>query len=255
MAFVRRATPVSRCPARAATPDAFPRAASLRVAPADAADATKLMRVVYGDWSGAGASLGGSRVSWAPAPLPRTEAGRGRYLWTDAFAVLNFVSAAERRAEMGDAGGRDDALAAALALVRAVHETLGQPSSRQVPMSLSSRAPFALPGASSSSSSSTTTTTTRHVGLRIGKTLAAASSDPGMALDGMYFHYHDKWVFALARLADAFGAETSVGAALATEATSLIKDVHPHWIERDEHTGAPLGVRWKINPDASPIRG
>ena len=33
---------------------------------------------------------------------------------------------------------------------------------------------------------------TRFVGLRIGKTRAAARSDPGMGLDGMYFHYIDK---------------------------------------------------------------
>jgi len=53
------------------------------------------MRDVYGDWN--------SSPRWKPAPLPYGEAGelklsdktiQRRYLWTDAFGVLNFVTLA-----------------------------------------------------------------------------------------------------------------------------------------------------------------
>jgi hypothetical protein len=56
----------------------------------------KVMRDVYGDWSATR-----STPDWRPTPLPYGEAGelllsdktiQRRYLWTDAFGVLNFVS-------------------------------------------------------------------------------------------------------------------------------------------------------------------
>jgi len=34
------------------------------------------------------------QTAWTPRPLPEDHAHRGRYLWTDAFAVLNYVSLA-----------------------------------------------------------------------------------------------------------------------------------------------------------------
>jgi len=237
---------------------AFPRAASLRVVSGDTGLASRLMRAVYGDWAGAGAGDDG-RVTYSPAPLPRGEAAEGgRYLWTDAFGVLNFVTAAARCGEAGDARGRDAALGAALGLVAAVHGTLGQPRPRgssaggglprdgAFPMAPSSRPPFALGGQS---------VRRRYKGLRIGKPRAAAESDPGMELDGQYWHYHDKWLFALARLAAEVGPGTATGGALAREAVSLVKDTHPLWVERSAATGEPLGVRWKVNMDCTPIRG
>ena len=115
----------------------------------------------------------------------------------------------------------------------------------------------------------------RWRGLRIGKRLAAKSSDPGMALDGQYFHYVDKWLVALARLASELPEDDPRRVRVATEAVHVVKDVHPHFIEREPfingpsidafsadrdarqetRVGAPIGVRWKINADASPVVG
>ena len=72
----------------------------------------KLTRLVYGEHRGAGTK------PFVPKPLPAGEAavapgGQSRYLWTDAFGVLNFVTEAARCAEAGDEEGREDALSAA----------------------------------------------------------------------------------------------------------------------------------------------
>ena len=226
--------------ARCGLAAAFPRGPTLRVTQADTAQAAQLMRAVYGDWSGAAGRGASASHSFAPRPLPRDEAAGGRYLWTDAFGVLNFVTAAARCGEVDDAGGREDALAAALGLVVAVHDALGQPRA-EADMMPSGRPPFG-------------GRPRRYRGLRIGKPRAAAESDCGMGLDGMYFHYHDKWLFALARLAAEVGPHTTTGAALASEAVSLVKDTHALWVECNA-AGRPLGVRWKVNMDMSPIRG
>ena len=207
--------------------------------------ACRLMEKVYGKWRG--------ESDFTPKPLPASEAGEGpfgsqrRYLWTDAFGVLNLVTEVRRCDEAGDRGGRDDALRATRALVEAVHDTLAQPRSPDLPMAFSERRPFG-PVALHRGR--------RHKGLRIGKRLAAPSSDPGMSLDGMYFHYLDKWLFALARASAEFARhdpDDPFAAELASEAARVVKDVHPHFVERDG--SAPLGVRWKINADCSPIRG
>ena len=42
---------------------------------------------------------------------------------------------------------------------------------------------------------------TEYCGLRIGKVRERAESDAGMTYDGLYWHYVDKIVFALARWA------------------------------------------------------
>lgn len=146
----------------------------------------------------------------------------------------------------GDAAGRADALAAANALVETVHDTLGVPRSSQLPMALSTL---------SDADCGRHQHQRRWKGLRIGKPLAAASSDPGMALDGQYWHYLDKWMFALARLAVEEGSESPQGQRVICRALGLIRDVHDHFVEHDARTGNPLGVRWKVNMDASPIKG
>jgi hypothetical protein len=72
----------------------------------------KVMRDVYGDWSATRTT-----PNWRPTPLPYGEAGelqlsdktiQRRYLWTDAFGVLNFVS----YARMTDGEERGNALKA-----------------------------------------------------------------------------------------------------------------------------------------------
>eukprot|EP01062_Namystynia_karyoxenos_P003069 TRINITY_DN11081_c0_g1_i3.p1 TRINITY_DN11081_c0_g1~~TRINITY_DN11081_c0_g1_i3.p1 ORF type:complete len:362 (+),score=97.10 TRINITY_DN11081_c0_g1_i3:81-1166(+) len=180
----------------------------------------RLMRAVYGDWESPS----------FPRPLPESEAGpspcgQRRYLWTDAFAVLNFVSMAHR-AESPEC--REALLGAAGKLVSAVHECLGRPRSPEFPM-----APDGSGG---------------YKGLRIGKEQARKQSDAGMSYDGMYWHYLDKWMFALARLAEATGSRET-----AERAVRLVRQVHPHFaVSRGDSV---LGVYWKTNVDLTPIRG
>merc|ERR1712137_891801 len=135
----------------------------------------ELMKAVYGD----------ADASSFPRPLPKDEAGQGktgqrRYLWTDAFGVLNYVTLAHRAKENGHQKKREMYLQAAKKLVYTVTECLGTPSSEEYPMKLDKESK-------------------KYVGMRIGKTETRIPSDPGMDFDGMYWHYIDKWLFALAR--------------------------------------------------------
>ena len=244
----------------------------------------KLTRLVYGEHRGAGTK------PFVPKPLPAGEAavapgGQSRYLWTDAFGVLNFVTEAARCAEAGDEEGREDALSAAEALVEAVCAVLGRPRSSDLPMARSPREPLRGARDEGADGSGEARPAERYRGLRIGKRLASAASDPGMALDGMYFHYVDKFVFALARLGDALGgAETKRGARIVAEACAVVQDVHDLFVERAEASeaseplrrttlGGPdattnaagdakrkpknenVGIRWKLNVDGTPVRG
>ena len=244
----------------------------------------KLTRLVYGEHRGAGTK------PFVPKPLPAGEAavapgGQSRYLWTDAFGVLNFVTEAARCAEAGDEEGREDALSAAEALVEAVCAVLGRPRSSDLPMARSPREPLRGARDEGADGSGEARPAERYRGLRIGKRLASAASDPGMALDGMYFHYVDKFVFALARLGDALGgADTKRGARIVAEACAVVQDVHDLFVERAEASEAsePLrrttlgepdattnaagdakrkpknenvGIRWKLNVDGTPVRG
>eukprot|EP00090_Calanus_glacialis_P024070 TRINITY_DN37370_c0_g1_i1.p1 TRINITY_DN37370_c0_g1~~TRINITY_DN37370_c0_g1_i1.p1 ORF type:complete len:289 (+),score=65.53 TRINITY_DN37370_c0_g1_i1:94-867(+) len=86
-----------------------------------------------------------------------------------------------------------------------------------------------------------------YKGLRIGKVSACRMSDDGMEYDGMYWHYIDKWIFALTRLAQARHQEP-------VRAVQLVKDVHEGFLSRDR-SGNPEGVRWKVNMDMTLIRG
>jgi len=246
----------------------------------------KLTRLVYGEHRGAGTK------PFVPKPLPAGEAaiapgGQSRYLWTDAFGVLNFVTEAARCAEAGDEEGREDALSAAEALVEAVCAVLGRPRSSDLPMARSPREPLRGARNEGADGSGEARPAERYRGLRIGKRLASAASDPGMALDGMYFHYVDKFVFALARLGDALGgAETKRGARIVAEACAIVQDVHDLFVERADASeaseplrrttlGGPdaannaagdakrkplkkkpcVGIRWKLNIDGTPVRG
>ena len=112
-----------------------------------------------------------------------------RYLWTDAFAVCNFLSLAEvtgdeRYAELA---GR---------LVAAVHGTLGR-----------HRADDWRAGWLSGLSDRGASTHPTWGGLRIGKALPERKWDDGRddqlewERDGQYFHYLTKWMHALDQLA------------------------------------------------------
>lgn len=263
-----RAVGTAAASPRVMSHDASPRA--FRSAPAalteDRVMFRKLTRLVYGEHRGA--------RPFVPRPLPPGEAytapgGQSRYLWTDAFGVLNFVTEAARCAEAGDEEGREDALAAAEALVDEVCFVLGQPRSPDLPMAPSPLAP--LRGARDRGATATLSERRRYRGLRIGKRLASAVTDPGMALDGMYFHYVDKFVFALARLGEALGgAATKRGERVVNEACAVVADVHDLFVEREairrafgetardrvsERVSECVGIRWKLNADGTPVRG
>ncbi len=117
------------------------------------------------------------------------DAGPRRYLWTDAFAVCNFLGLAERT---GETLYRD----LARKLVDQVHETLGRHRDDDVRTGWIS-------GLSEEEGRQAPT----RGGLRIGKPLSERGPDEPLDeraewdRDGQYFHYLTKWMHALHRLA------------------------------------------------------
>lgn len=114
-----------------------------------------------------------------------------RYLWTDAFAVCNFLELAERT---GEAGYRDTALR----LVDQVHHTLGR-----------HRLDDPRSGWISGLSEKEGARHPTRGGLRIGKERPERRREDAFdqrlewERDGQYFHYLTKWMHALARVARA----------------------------------------------------
>ena len=188
----------------------------------------KVMKEVYGDWD--------DPSSGFPIPMPDTEAGpdwepnagsstcQRRYLWTDSFGILNLITLSHRTESEER---RKKLLDAAQQLADVTAKTLGTPRSDTFPMLPNERGGYK--------------------GMRIGKEKARVMSDAGMSYDGMYWHYVDKWIFALVRLAKAKGEPP-------TAAAEFIKDVHPHFLQKDRH-GNPMGLYWKMNSDLSVIDG
>lgn len=125
------------------------------------------MKDVYGDWYSDN----------FPKPLPKHEAGdspsgQRRYLWTDAFGVLNFVTLARRANESGNTQAKEVYLRAAKRLIDAVHVCLANPANKRFPMAKDEMG--------------------QYKGMRIGKTMTKIPTDNGMTYDGMYWHYLDK---------------------------------------------------------------
>lgn len=144
----------------------------------------QLMDQTYGVYTGPG---------WAPKPYQEE---KGRYLWTDAFGVCNYITLA---AETGQEAYLDQAGA----LIDSVHNTLGRERSGG----------RRLGGA-------TDACPTRG-GLRIGKVHPEGHRDG----DGQYFHYLTKWAFALNRMSLA-----RHDAKYNAQAVELIKAVHPRFV-------------------------
>ena len=118
-----------------------------------------------------------------------------RYLWTDAFAVCNFL-------ELYRQTGEQDYLDTALRLVEQVHSALGKYSDADPRSGWIS-------GLDENAGS-------RHPtrgGLRIGKKLAEREPDEPLDQrlewdrDGQYFHYLTKWMHALSRVSGITGDE------------------------------------------------
>lgn len=150
-----------------------------------------------------------------------------RYLWTDAFGLLNFVTLAQRY----PANRRGILLNAAKRLIDSVHATLGQPRNSAFPMAVQADGPYPFKG------------------LRIGKEKARSNSDAGMEYDGMYWHYLDKWFFALLRYYQVSGDHDAL-----RDVIQLIKAVHPAFLQKSI-TEEVLGLHWKMNVDLTSISG
>jgi hypothetical protein len=155
-----------------------------------------------------------------------------RYLWTDAFAVCNWIG-------LGEATGEGRHLDLALRLVDQVHRVLGRhrpDDSRRGWIS-------GLPEAEGELHPT-------RGGLRIGKPLperpAGERYDARLEWDrdGQYFHYLTKWMHALAQVAGA-----SSDAQYLTWARELAAAAHAAFVLADE-PGGPRMV-WKTSIDLS----
>jgi hypothetical protein len=156
---------------------------------------------------------------------------RRRYLWTDAFAVCNFLELFERT---GDQKYRHYAAA----LIDQVHSTLGRYRDDDVRR-----------GWISGLDDETARRHPTAGGLRIGKPLKERGVNEPIDerlewdRDGQYFHYLTKWMHALCQAAfvigDASGWAVELGAA-AFQGSA-----------RRSTSGEVMGVYWKMSTDLS----
>ncbi|PSN60851.1 hypothetical protein BS50DRAFT_448707, partial [Corynespora cassiicola Philippines] len=145
-------------------------------------------------------------------PPPASAGHRGRYLWTDAFGVLNFLT-------LHQLTSQPLYLSHAKALVTAVHSTLGRTRD------LSSYLPRASPSNPLAG------------GLRIGKDEATGPDG-----DGQYHHYLTMWMFVLNRLSIESGEKEYNDQAIA-----LAKAIHPHFVYNRKSTRPRM--YWKMTMD------
>ncbi|KAL6879236.1 hypothetical protein J3F83DRAFT_758909 [Trichoderma novae-zelandiae] len=133
---------------------------------------TEAMKTVYGPFDQLSPD---DANSWAFPDDPGAGGYHGRYLWTDAFGVVNFITLFKET-------GNPVHLALAKRLVETVHDVLGRTRDGTK----------RLDGA--------TDEEPLRGGLRIGKVDAKGSDG-----DGQYHHYLTLWMFALNRLSIATG--------------------------------------------------
>ena len=165
------------------------------------------MEQIYGPFD----SLPKDKISvWTPPEM--SEGHRGRYLWTDGFAVVNFITLSKETSD-------DKYLGLADRLIQTVHDVLGRTRDG------SSRLPNA------------TDEYPLRGGLRIGKHHATGSD-----ADGQYHHYLTIWMFALNRMSIASKKEW-----YNDQAISLAKAIHPRFmIDRDSSRPRMF---WKMSMD------
>ncbi|EED20033.1 conserved hypothetical protein [Talaromyces stipitatus ATCC 10500] len=174
--------------------------------------------------------------NWTPPP--NSGGHRGRYLWTDAFGVVNFLTLYQEYSKIAAAAGSaaasgsspgsrwtgvvnttDKYLILARRLVETVHDILGRTRDGK------SR----LPGA--------TDENPLGGGLRIGKL-----DETGVDGDGQYHHYLTIWMFALNRLSLATGDPT-----YNRQAISLAQAIHPRFFVN--RTSTRPRMVWKMSMD------
>ncbi|KAI0071742.1 hypothetical protein K474DRAFT_1606392 [Panus rudis PR-1116 ss-1] len=150
--------------------------------------------------------------SWTPPPA--SSGHLGRYLWTDAFGVLNFITLYHTTKSI-------IYLHCAARLIETVHTVLGRTRAQDKQ----------LPGASPDHPLAG--------GLRIGK-----DDESGPDGDGQYHHYLTLWMFALNRMSVAKGE-----ARYNELAIELAKAIHPAFVVNRD---APRPrMRWKMSMDLS----
>jgi hypothetical protein len=157
-----------------------------------------------------------------------------RYLWTDAFAVCNYLGLAR-------SSGNQRFKGLALRLVNQVHRTLGR-----------HRQDDARHGWISGLAESEGEVHPTRGGLRIGKSLPERGArDPfdeqlEWERDGQYFHYLIKWMHALDQLSRATGESR-----YNLWARELAAAAHAAFIESPA-SGLPIRMVWKMSIDLNP---
>ncbi|KAK4106136.1 hypothetical protein N658DRAFT_490739 [Parathielavia hyrcaniae] len=180
---------------------------------------TEAMNLVYGTFDHLSPD---AAARWTAPDKPGAGGHRGRYLWTDAFGVINFITLSKETSS-------PIYLTLAKRLVHTVHGVLGYTRDGTA----------RLPGA--------TDAEPLAGGLRIGK-LAAHGADG----DGQYHHYLTLWMFALNRLAVATGED-----GYSRLAVQLAKAVHPHFVVRGYGEGGEeeeaVRMVWKLSTDMDTV--
>lgn len=155
-------------------------------------------------------------------PPPKSGGHRGRYLWTDAYGVLNFLTLYKEAPSKPDGKPENERyLIFAKRLVSTVHDVLGRTRDGK----------HRLPGA--------TEQDPLGGGLRIGK-----EQECGPDGDGQYHHYLTMWMFALNRLSMATGDPS-----FNSQGVSLAKAIHPHFFLN--RTSERPKMVWKVAMDLS----
>jgi hypothetical protein len=155
-----------------------------------------------------------------------------RYLWTDAFAVCNFLGLAR-------ATGEERYFNLALQLVDQVHHTLGK-----------HRADDPRSGWISGLNENEGESHPTRGGLRIGKKLPECGPDDTFdeqlewERDGQYFHYLTKWMHALDQVSRATGQPP-----FNQWARQLAKTAYDAFTYPPSTTGAPRRMHWKMSID------
>jgi len=168
------------------------------------------MQLVYGSLDNLSEH---SAHNWTPPDVPGAGGHRGRYLWTDAFGVINFLTLSKETSSAVY-------LTLAKRLASTVHDVLGRTRDGN------SRLPLA------------TDAEPLKGGLRIGKVNAHGSDG-----DGQYHHYLTLWMFALNRLTLATGEQRYNDLAI-----QLATAIHPYFVF-PAGNGNGKRMVWKISTD------
>lgn len=162
-----------------------------------------------------------------------SRAPQRRYLWTDAFAVCNFL-ALERRLKDTHYG------VLALDLIDRVHHTLGQHRSDDPRKGW-------LSGLSGAEAEAHPTAGGLRIGKPLPERLPAQAADPQLEWeqDGQYFHYLTKWMHALDQ-----AASHTRRSELHRWACELAETAHRGFVDRSSRSGG-LRMFWKMSIDLS----